>query len=184
LPLIFPPNATSPSLKLKPTKSLPATTVGFNPFFELPVPLVGVDLTALFEPLNTSVFLSSDAASVLVDPPELDPSFDPPVELEDPEPLVDPPELEPPVELEDPEFEPLVELEDPEPLVDPPELEPLVELEDPEFEPLVELEDPEFEPLVELEDPEPLVDPPELEPLVELEDPEFDPLADPPPTDG
>jgi hypothetical protein len=175
LPLIFPPNATSPSLKLKPAKSLPATTVGFNPFFELPVPLVGVDLTALLEPLNTSVFLSSDAASVLVDPPELDPEFDPPVELEDPEPLVDPPELEPPVEfedpefdppveLEDPEFEPLVELEDPEPLVDPPELEPLVELEDPELDPLVELEDPE--------------------PLVELEDPELDPLADPPPTDG
>jgi hypothetical protein len=157
LPLIFPPNATSPSLKLKPAKSLPATTVGFNPFFELPVPLVGVDLTALLEPLNTSVFLSSDAASVLVDPPELDPSFDPPVELEDPEPLVDPPELEPPVEFEDPELEPLVELEDP--------------------EPLVELEDPELEPPVELEDPE-------LEPPVELEDPELDPLADPPPTDG
>jgi hypothetical protein len=157
LPLIFPPNATSPSLKLKPAKSLPATTVGFNPFFELPVPLVGVDLTALLEPLNTSVFLSSEAASVLVDPPELDPSFDPPVELEDPEPLVDPPELEPPVEFEDPELEPLVELEDP--------------------EPLVELEDPELEPPVELEDPE-------LEPPVELEDPELDPLADPPPTDG
>jgi hypothetical protein len=179
LPLIFPPNATSPSLKLKPAKSLPATTVGFNPFFELPVPLVGVDLTALLEPLNTSVFLSSEAASVLVDPPELDPSFDPPVELEDPEPLVDPPELEPLVELEDPELEPLVELEDP-------ELEPLVELEDPELDPPVELEDPELEPLVELEDPE--LDPPveledpELEPLVELEDPEL--LVDPPPTDG
>jgi hypothetical protein len=100
LPLIFPPNATSPSLKLKPAKSLPATTVGFNPFFELPVPLVGVDLTALFEPLNTSVFLSSEAASVLVDPPEPDPSFDPPVELEDPEPLV---------ELEDPELDPLAD---------------------------------------------------------------------------
>jgi hypothetical protein len=73
--------------------------------------------------------LSSDAASVLVDPPELDPSFDPPVELEDPEPLVDPPELEPLVELEDPELDPPVELEDP---------EPLVELEDPELDPLAD----------------------------------------------
>jgi hypothetical protein len=167
LPLIFPPNATSPSLKLKPAKSLPATTVGFNPFFELPVPLVGVDLTALFEPLSASVFLSSAAASVLVEPA-----------LEDPEPSLELPELEllvdPPVELEDPEPEPLVELEEPAP-----EPEPVVELEDPELEPVVELEEPapEPEPVVELEEPEP-------EPVVEL-DPlelEVDPLVDPPPT--
>jgi hypothetical protein len=144
LPLIFPPNATSPSLKLKPAKSLPATTVGFNPFFELPVPLVGVDLTALVEPLSASVFLSSAAASVLVEPA-----------LEDPEPSLELPELEllvdPPVELDDPEPDP----------------EPAVELEDPELDPPVELDDPEPdpEPVVELEDPElevddPLVDPP------------------------
>jgi hypothetical protein len=93
---------------LKPAKSLPATTIGRKPFFELPVPLVGVDLTALFEPLRASVFLSSEPAvdSVLVEPFPSD-EFEEGLS-------VDPLEPEPPVVL-DPELDP--ELEPP-PTVD------------------------------------------------------------------
>ena len=132
---------------MNPAKSLPATTIGLSPFFELPVPLVGVDLTALFDPLKASVFLSSEAVVVSdfgvplldsePDPPDvLDPDPDPPVVLE-PEPLVV-------LELE-PVLEPLVVVE--------PELDPPV---DPVFEP----EPPAVvEPLVEL-DPDPVVEPP------------------------
>ena len=177
--MTFPPNAISPSLKLNPAKSLPATTIGLRPFFELPVPLVGVDLTALFDPLRTSVFLSSEAVVVsdLGVPLLLDSDPEPPVVLE-PEPVV-----EPPVVLE-PDPEPLVVLEpepDPEPLVVlEPVLEPPVVLEP---EPLVEPEppavvEPELEPPVDpVFEPEPPV---VVGPLVE---PEPDPAVEPP-TDG
>jgi hypothetical protein len=94
---------------LKPAKSLPATTIGRKPFFELPVPLVGVDLTALFEPLKASVFLSSVPAvdSVLVEPfpsDEFEEEFlgNPLVVLE---PVVEPLSADPLVVL-DPELEP------------------------------------------------------------------------------